>query len=144
MWIWDVMCCLLSAQLNRSHTTCQMVSLPHVPMMACMPKWDHASLACVGALATSRLQQQKTLSCDGILTHYVVVVQSTDDVGAGGAGVGGSAATGNVNGYKNLGSLGGNGAGGTGVDNSKNGRHLLKYGYNKQVCHPHGVLMQDC
>ena len=86
----------------------------------------------------------KALSCDGIVTHYIVVLQSTDDVGAGGAGVGGSAATGNVNGYKNVGSVGGDGAGGTGVDNSKNGRHLLKYGYNKQVCHPHEVLMQDC
>ena len=79
---------------------------------------------------------------------YVVVLQSTGDVGAGGAGVGGSAATGNVNGYKNLGSLGGNGAGGTGVDNSKTGRHLLgRGGYNavnKQVCYPHDVLMQHC
>ena len=59
--------------------------------------------------------------------------------------MGGSAATGNVNGKKNVGAVGGDGSGGTGVDNSKNGRHLLnkKY-YNKQVCHLHDVLMQDC
>ena len=53
--------------------------------------------------------------------------------------MGGSAATGNVNGKNNLGSQGGSGTGGTGVDNTYSGRHLLAY--NKQVCHPH-VLMQ--
>ena len=51
--------------------------------------------------------------------------QRADDVGAGGAGVGGSAATGNVNGGENTGSVGGNGNGGAGV---YNGRHLLTRG----------------
>ena len=74
------------------------------------------------------------------MTHYSLVLQKTGDVGAGGAGVGGSAATGNVNGKYNTGSQGGSGTGGTGVDNTYSGRHLLAY--NKQVCHPHDVLMQ--
>ena len=84
-----------------------------------------------------------TLSCGSVVTQYYVVLQSTGDVGAGGAGVGGSAAAGNVNGYKNAGAVGGDGAGGTGVDNSKNGRHLLNKYYKKQVCHPQDVLMQE-
>ena len=46
-------------------------------------------------------------------------LQSVDDVGAGGAGVGGSAATGNVNGNGNTGAQGGNGVGGTGVNNGR-------------------------
>ena len=49
-------------------------------------------------------------------------LQTVDDVGSGGAGVGGSAATGNVNGNYNTGAVGGDGTGGIGVDN---GRRLL-------------------
>ena len=57
-------------------------------------------------------------------------LQTTGDVGSGGAGVGGSASTGNVNGDGNTGSIGGDGTGGAGVDN---GRHLL--GHKKKHNH---------
>ena len=54
-----------------------------------------------------------------VITGECGKLQSVDDVGAGGAGVGGSAATGNVNGNGNTGAQGGNGAGGTGVNNGR-------------------------
>ena len=69
-----------------------------------------------------------------------LVAQRVDDVGAGGAGVGGSAATGNVNGGYNTGSVGGNGNGGAGV---YNGRHLLTRGV-RQVRIAQGHLQCNC
>ena len=59
-----------------------------------------------------------------VSTNPFVHLQTVDDVGAGGAGVGGSAATGNVNGNNNIGAEGGDGTGGTGVDNTPSGRRL--------------------
>ena len=80
-----------------------------------MPWWWHACryLTMQGWLGSAHLPPQiaiassiKALSCEGIATHLVsYVVWSTDDVGAGGAGVGGSAATRNMNGKNNVGSV---------------------------------------
>ena len=70
----------------------------------------------VAAAATARLHTSLILfGC--VESKTTVFAQRADDVGAGGAGVGGSAATGNVNGGENTGSVGGNGNGGAGVVN---------------------------
>ena len=57
-----------------------------------------------------------------LLSGKCLYLQRARNTGAGGAGTGGAAATGNINGGSSTGSVGGAGTGGDGV---KNGRHLL-------------------
>ena len=64
---------------------------------------------------------------------HFLLLQTIDDVGSGGAGVGGSAATGNVNGNYNTGAVGGDGTGGTGVNN---GRRLRQQVPMLSLSHP--------